>query len=96
MGVGSDFNRLESVFGHVHLYLLDMWNKLVSKGAAKWTIIETQGFMDLVRKRLPANTVESCNSKLGFVTDCFTNEKFLQLQDLAAPFDTSLFHMSNK
>ena len=57
MGVGSDFNRLESVFGHVHLYLLDMWNKLVSKGAAKWTIIiEPQGFMDLFRKRLPANT----------------------------------------
>ena len=56
MGVGSDFNRLESVFGHVHLYLLDMWNKLVSKGAAKWTIIiETQGFMDLFSQRLPAN-----------------------------------------
>ena len=55
MGVGSDFNRLESVFGHVHLYLLDMWNKLVSKGAAKWTIIETQGFMDLFSQLVPAN-----------------------------------------
>ena len=30
MGVGSDFNRLKSVFGHVHLYLLDMYNSFNS------------------------------------------------------------------
>ena len=39
------------------LTLVDMWNMLMSKGAAKWTIIiEPQGFMDLFRKRLPTNT----------------------------------------
>ena len=86
MGVGSDFNRLESVFGHVHLYLLDMWNKLVSKGAAKWTIIETQGFMDLFSQRLPANKGISILKRcIYFVVIQFTVSSKFQEESLKNP-----------